>query len=325
MSNAYEVWENLVKSYPKHPDQGLKLCKKKLQKDPSNQIHLVSHRLIIWDLLLIIPQLAQAHFCLALGKFEEALASCYAIKAPTSKLPLEPDIISTLQTIVAESQKALDIFTGVSGPHLSGLWKDALDHCPQAWLKEMRREMLTCALRLGYSDLAQQLFARLQRENPKKSSYHFAWVALCQIQAEKLPSDDRTAQSLKTLAYRSMKAAADNTLTHKPDTVRMIKKSNELRLLAQIYNKQNYDAELLAILDDPTIGIASDVAKHDSEFYLLKLRILQKSGQWEELNRFCVSSLDSLCISIEQNDPEKAGEAAQLVWADNWLVWWVSN
>jgi hypothetical protein len=42
MPSKYEQYEALASSYEKHPDQGLKACKKKLQRDPSNIIYLVS-------------------------------------------------------------------------------------------------------------------------------------------------------------------------------------------------------------------------------------------------------------------------------------------
>jgi hypothetical protein len=41
MPSKYEQFEALASSYEKHPDQGLKACKKKLQRDPSNVICLV--------------------------------------------------------------------------------------------------------------------------------------------------------------------------------------------------------------------------------------------------------------------------------------------
>jgi hypothetical protein len=42
MPSKVEQFDNLVESYARNPDQGLKFCKKKLQKDPSNSTYLVS-------------------------------------------------------------------------------------------------------------------------------------------------------------------------------------------------------------------------------------------------------------------------------------------
>jgi hypothetical protein len=101
-------------------------------------------------------QLAQASFLLNLGRPQDALTSCDAIKT-SPKDPLEPGIILSLQNIVRDCQEELGTFTGVAGPRLSALWKDALDQCPKQWLKETRSEMLSSALRTGYGDIAQQV------------------------------------------------------------------------------------------------------------------------------------------------------------------------
>jgi hypothetical protein len=45
MLSKYEQYEAVASSYEKHPDQGLKACKKKLQRDPNNVIYLVSSHL----------------------------------------------------------------------------------------------------------------------------------------------------------------------------------------------------------------------------------------------------------------------------------------
>lgn len=41
MPPKYEQYESLVDGYEKHPDQGLKATKKKLNKDPNNAVLLV--------------------------------------------------------------------------------------------------------------------------------------------------------------------------------------------------------------------------------------------------------------------------------------------
>jgi hypothetical protein len=42
MASKYEQFQSFTSGYEKHPEQGLKTCKKKLQKDPSNTLYLVS-------------------------------------------------------------------------------------------------------------------------------------------------------------------------------------------------------------------------------------------------------------------------------------------
>jgi hypothetical protein len=41
MAPKYEQYESLVGGYEKHPEQGLKATRKKLNKDPNNQVLLV--------------------------------------------------------------------------------------------------------------------------------------------------------------------------------------------------------------------------------------------------------------------------------------------
>lgn len=47
------------------------------------------------------------------------------------------------------------------------------------------------------------------------TQYHFAWIAFSQLLADSMPPDDRMAQDLKMLAFRSLKTAFDNTIAEK--------------------------------------------------------------------------------------------------------------
>ncbi|KIW01641.1 uncharacterized protein PV09_06827 [Verruconis gallopava] len=303
MPSKIEVFDNLVESYSRTPEQGLKYCKKKLQRDPSNIIHL----------------LAQASFLRDIGRPQDALASCDAIK-PSPKDPLEPGLIISLQNIVRDCQEELGNFTGVGGARLSSLWKDALDQCPKQWLKDLRGEMLSSALRNGYWDIAQQLFARLQRELPQNSKYHFAWIALCQIQADKLPKDDKMGQSLKLLASRSLRAIVDNTAARK-DTIKKLTAPADLRLLCQVYSCQGLFEDLLDVLNHPEMGITSHVGKHDVEFVLIKMDVLCKLKRWRELEDFCMEGLEKLCSHYEAAGKITQDVPNHLAWAVSWQPW----
>jgi hypothetical protein len=164
------------------------------------------------------------------------------------------------------------------------------------------------------------LFARLQKENPKLSQYHFAWVALSQMQAEKIPVNDRMGQNLKLLAFRSLKAAIENTIAKK-ETPRIIASASELRLVIEIYGKQGFDEDLLAILNRDDIGIESSVGKNDVEFIRVKIEILKKLERWDELNSLCISSLDKLCRQKEQTKSAAEDIPTSLAWADDWYIW----
>ena len=135
-----------------------------------------------------------------------------------------------------------------------------------------------------------------------------------------MPQDDKIGQSLKMLAYRSLKAAVDNTLAKK-EVPRKISSTKELRLIAQIYRQQEHDDELLAILDDPDIGIESAVGKNDVEFIRVKMGILSKQLRWKELKLFCLSNLDSLCRYREEPKSTMEETPGNVAWADDWHVW----
>ncbi|RDI80028.1 hypothetical protein Vi05172_g10050 [Venturia inaequalis] len=307
MPPTFEQYESLIDGYEKHPDQGLKATKKKLNKDPNNAVLL----------------LAQTRFLQRLGRVEEALNSCDSICdsiKSSSKDALDIALIVEIQVIAAECQEALGTFCHVGGVKLSGLWKDALDQTPKYRIKKVYEEMYRGALSNEYWDIAQQLFARLQKENPKLSRYHFAWVALSQMQAEKLPTDDRMGQSLKLLAFRSLKAAVENTIAKK-DTPRIISSASELRLVAEIYRKQGFDEELLGILDSDDIGIESSVGKNDVEFVRVKIDILKRLKRWDDLASLCTSSLDKLCQQQEQKTSAAEDIPTSLAWADDWYIW----
>jgi N-terminal acetyltransferase B complex non-catalytic subunit len=140
------------------------------------------------------------------------------------------------------------------------------------------------------------------------------------MQADKMSKDDKMGQSLKMLAYRSLKAAVDNTLSKK-DAPRKITSAKELRLVAQIYRQQNYDDDLLAILDSPAIGIDSEIGKNDVEFIRVKMAILSKLEKWDELRALCFSNLDKLCTYREDSSKSIEETPGNIAWADDWHVW----
>ncbi|QDS67645.1 hypothetical protein FKW77_004638 [Venturia effusa] len=303
MPPKYEQYKSLVDGYEKHPDQGLKAVKKKLNRDPNDEVLL----------------LAQTRFLQRLGRDDEALRSCDSIKL-SSKDALEVAVIVEIQDITAQCQEALGTFSHAGGAKLSSLWKDALDQTPKHRIKEVYEKMYRVALSKKHWDIAQQLFARLQKENPKLSRYHFAWVALSQFQAERLPTDDRMGQNLKLLAFRSLKAAVENTIAKK-DTPRRVISASELRLVAEIYRKQGFDAELLDILNSADTGIESSVGKNDVEFIRVKFDILEKLGRWDELASLCTSSLEKLCHQQEITTSVAEDIPTSLAWADDWYIW----
>jgi hypothetical protein len=169
------------------------------------------------------------------------LESCQAIRFASNDVP-DAFIIPEIQEITASCQHALATFNYAAGPKLAALWKDTLDKSRGRVGREMRAHMFRAAWKDEYWDLTQQvraifdfipfkkffsnitnwgmlmisqLFARLQKEFPDVPQYHFAWIVFSQLQASKMSKDDRMAQNLQLLAFRSLKAAIDNTLNKK--------------------------------------------------------------------------------------------------------------
>jgi hypothetical protein len=160
----------------------------------------------------------------------------------------------------------------------------------------------------------------MQREYPQNPRFHFAWIVLCQIQADKLPAGDRMGQSLKMLANRSLKAVVENTKGKKA-SIRKLTSSTDLRLLYQVYSRQGLLEDLLEILDDPDIGINSVVGKNDVEFVLIKMNILSELHRWPELRQFCLGGLGQLCQHYEAARMVTVDQPSELAWAVAWQPW----
>ena len=85
-----------------------------------------------------------------------------------------------------------------------------------------------------------------------------------------------------------------------------------------IYRKQGQVDDLLSILDNPVIGINSDIAKRENYFIQVKLKLLEQRQDWRSIYDFCFSSLEAL-----QNAKETLTESTplDLIWADDRMIW----
>ena len=102
------------------------------------------------------------------------------------------------------------------------------------------------------------------------------------------------------------------------ESPRKITSGNELRLVVEIYRKHDQFENLLSILDNPVIGINSDIAKRDNHFIQVKLKLLEQREDWRSIYDFCFSSLEAL-----QNAKEGPIEEVplDLIWADDRMIW----
>lgn len=71
---------------------------------------------------------------------------------------LEPEIVSSIQEIIATSRQAGKTQNSpVGGKELLNLWNDAIDRVPSNQRRRYRHEMFKAAVRDRYWDLAQQV------------------------------------------------------------------------------------------------------------------------------------------------------------------------
>ena len=128
------------------------------------------------------------------------------------------------------------------------------------------------------------------------------------------------AASLRMLASRSLKTVVDNTLAKK-DTPKILSSSADLRLLYQVYHRQGLLSELVDILDNPIIGIKSEVGKNDVEFVTVKMNALEALKRWKELRQFCLDGLEALCKHYESAGKITQEVPNELAWAVAWQPW----
>ena len=78
----------------------------------------------------------------------------------------------------------------------------------------------------------------------------------------------------------------------------------QLRLAAQIYQRQGRIEELLGVLDDPDFGLKGSVAGNDWEFVRLKIELLEQKADWVKLFEYCHSLMQEDCVHLlnAQND-----------------------
>jgi hypothetical protein len=265
-----------------------------------------------------------------LKRFQDALGAALALKFTTND-QLDPELISQIQNLVAQCQRSTLAFDHTVPPTVSALWRQALDRATALELRNVRMSMFRAAWRDQYWDLAQQLFARLQKEFPQKPQYHFAWIACSQLQAEALPADSTISVNLKKLAYLSIKAAIDNTVQQK-DTPRKLASSFHLRMAVAIYTAQNHTQELLQLFGDQRLTDIAAIGATQIEFIRCRLDSLRLLKRWDLVCDFTynalLSNLDKRCnidrprehavhAAIAKDEPD----TNDVSWADDWHVW----
>jgi len=232
---------------------------------------------------------------------------------------VDPEILSGIQETIAQSRAAIQpTQPSIGGSFLLKLWTSAIEKAKKKEIHSYRQCMFQAAVRDGYWDLAQQVFAWLQKEQSSNGYYHFMWIVFTHLRASSYRvSDPKTCNMLETLSFRSLENAVANTLNDKA-TPRKIQTIQQLRLLVAIYNDQSRFEELLKVLENPLIGVGSDLVKGDSYFKRLKVEVLVNLGRHKAVYEWCFTNLSALLDATD----ESSGEIPlELVWVDDSAIW----
>ncbi|KAI9848708.1 MAG: hypothetical protein M1837_006795 [Sclerophora amabilis] len=126
-----------------------------------------------------------------------------------------------------------------------------------------------------------------------------------------------------SLAYKMISKAAAEVPQDPKNLMspgRSIQTPQELSLLIEIYCRQSYHAEALAILNSPNLGIKSAVAKGDWSFVLVKLDIMETLELWTEQWDYCKELLDAASVDIGR-DANQEDVLQPHEQGDDWRVW----
>lgn len=88
----------------------------------------------------------------------------------------------------------------------------------------------------------------------------------------------------------------------------------------QIYRKQGRFTELLSVLENPHVGIESEVAKNDFEFIRIKLETLRQEEKWTELWHYCIGLLRKAYQALG-NEVSNGITPPFVSWASDWALW----
>jgi hypothetical protein len=101
--------------------------------------------------------------------------------------------------------------------------------------------------------------------------------------------------------------------------VKKISSSHHLRLATQIYTQQNYQDDLISLLQDPKVGISSSVGMGDGEFTRCEIELLKEKENFVKVFQLCYSSLEKLILAKENKAETTLLET--LSGADDWFIW----
>jgi len=228
-------------------------------------------------------------------------------------------MLSGIQETIAQSRAAIYHEQPIiGGSFLLNLWTRAIEQANKNQKHSYRQYMFQAAVRDGYWDLAQQVFASLQKEQSSNAYYHFMWIAFTHLQAKMYRiSDPKTCKMLETLSFRSLENAVASTLNNKA-TPRKIQTVQQLRLLVAVYVDQSRFEELLRVLENPLIGVGSDLVKGDSFFKRLKVEVLVNLERHKAVYEWCFTNLSALLDAMD----ESSGEIPlELIWVDDSDIW----
>ncbi|KAF2142072.1 uncharacterized protein K452DRAFT_287276 [Aplosporella prunicola CBS 121167] len=267
--------------------QALKDCTKKLQKRPKDPY------LLYWK--------AAVH--LKFGKREEAIQQLEELCDWTPAIT-DPQLLSAVYSKLVDGNG--------SESKRQALWQNAFKSTKDSdtlitWFE-------SAAIHDRWKE-AQQALVVLSSKFPKDEHYLFSLPAVSQLAADVLQTNDQKMSQFYTLlSYKKLSAAVTKAM--KGDkSVDAVTTRRELRLVLQIYLKQGRRKEVLEILDDPIIGLFSQLVLCDLSFVRMKIEVLLEEEMWQQLWDFCVAALKGT------HSPDEKSRTSYDLWQTDYILW----
>ncbi|KAF2499190.1 hypothetical protein BU16DRAFT_523693 [Lophium mytilinum] len=265
MALNFDKLAHLQSNYDK-PKLGLKECNRRLQKHPQDPY------LLAWkvDLISISDP----------GGAQTIWANLCKKKPPITDTELLPYVYS-LSPRLAEGLHT----TNTAGPESRTLWQNAANQMNRS--ADRARLFNICVNAAKMQDCWEDVrWALLQyrKETPSNAKPFFTYIVASQLSAEKEKSlgNATGAMIASSVAYKFLKAAWDN-VESKPGAVDRITDTRQLRLMYQIFQRQNRGKEFLELLEKAPPGIQAILSANHLEVLKWRLDTTKEEKLWRQL------------------------------------------
>ena len=170
----------------------------------------------------------------------------------------------------------------------------------------------------------------LYQKNFPQNRRPYYWVVVASYLASVSPVASITDKKLfGPIACKFLARSATDAITSCSDATgkklpsqvtRALRDSNDLRLLIAVYRSQAMYKEALEILDDPRIGLCSELGGKDWDLVREKIDLCKLSKSWDLLWQFC-------CDLLEDARPPSVTDSLRSrnlgfgFFGDDWMIW----